>query len=160
MSTMYEALKKAEAERKGTVGSPAKPSGSDEQMKNMVVILALVFVAVVGWNIYRYQSAASAKKAASAKAAETRRAEEAMARAQAVTTPAAAPAVASNVKHPEGTYGVDGIIAAGAASMAVINGKVLSVGGKIGPLTVQAISAKSVDVLDSRDNAVHAMKVE
>ncbi|MBF0483402.1 MAG: hypothetical protein HQL25_01735 [Candidatus Omnitrophica bacterium] len=151
MSTMYEALKKAETDRKKENKPSIKTQAAPESsLRNLAVALAVIFIGLVGWNIYRYQTSAKAKKAALVKA-------EAIKHSTETAQPLAAIKPAANtipaIKYLPGTYTLDGIIDAGTASMAVINGNVLKIEDKIEHFIVKKISSQEVELLNTNDNS-------
>jgi hypothetical protein len=58
-----------------------------------------------------------------------------------------------------GTYGLDGVIYAGADSMAVINGKFLKTGAMIDHLVVKEIGQDSAVILNTKDDTVQTLKL-
>jgi hypothetical protein len=150
MSTLYEALRKAESEhsKKGVFAPQVqeKPSSAPRILVIAVITIA-AFWACLGAYRFWATSQQNAKRAAAEKQA-----------AQKASPPAAAVAPAVKVRAP-GTYGLDGVIYAGPDSMAVINGKYLKTGEKIGHLVVKNILPDSVEVLNTNDNTVQTLQL-
>jgi hypothetical protein len=151
MSTLYEALRKAELEqnKKGVFAPQIQEKSSSSFPQILVIALVTVAAFWVCLGAYRYWTEAqlNAKRAAAQKLA-----------AQKATQPVAMVGPAAKVRAP-GTYGLDGVIYAGADSLAVINGKYRKVGEKIGPLVVQKITQDSVEVLNTNDNTVQTFQL-
>jgi hypothetical protein len=153
MSTMYEALRKAEAERKKAAGVVENSSVSEgvpvsldtsEGIKIAALIAAIVVVFAIAF--FRFN-------AAKGRMAPNRPA------VAAVTEAAVVPlALAKGVRAP-GTYGLDGVIDAGANSMAIINGKLLKVDGQIEHMILKKISPKEVEMLNTQDNTTLILKI-
>jgi hypothetical protein len=157
MSTFYDALKKAEAEHK-KVRASTKEEMSNEVFsmsggvsKPTLVLLIIGIIATAGIGIYRFNLAKS-KSATVAK------------RNTIAATPVVAPAPAPALAPPKlprapGTYGLDGIIDAGDNSMAIINGKLLKPEQSIDHLMLKKISAKEVELLNTKDNSTVILKL-
>jgi hypothetical protein len=152
MSTLYEALRKAELEQhKKSVFAPQIQEKSASSVPRVIVI-ALVTVAAFWaclgayrlWLDFRNNAVKQeqAKKVAAMKAA----------------LPAAGTASMGRVRAP-GTYGLDGVIYAGEDSMAVINGKYLKTGEMIDYLVVKAITPDSAEVLNTKDDKVQTFRL-
>ena len=147
MSTMYDALKKAESARRpearlvagarGLKGSPGLIA---------VLVLGVVFLGILGWDLFRRQAASEDRKAALAR---LQAAKDASAAAQGPALPLAAETVAVAVRYPPGTYILEGIVNAGAGSMAVINGRLLKINEGIDALVVRKVSAREVELSDA-----------
>ncbi len=156
MSTMYEALRKAEAERKQAAGfmnsgtvkedtGMAQNRGMSDNTKTILLLIAVICVFGIG--IWRFNAA---KSAAAPKGLIVHP-------IAAKPTQVLGPVSDKAVRAP-GTYGVDGIIDAGMASMAVINGRLLKVEDKIDHLVVKVITAHSVELLNTKDNMTMTLK--
>jgi hypothetical protein len=154
MSSLYEALRKAELEQnKKGVFTPQVQDKSSNAVPRILVIAVLV-VLVLGAILGAYRLWTESQHQAAQRVAAQRQAEEKKAAlAVVVAQPAAVAAPAIKVRAP-GTYGLDGVIYAGRDSLAVINGKYLKTGEKIDHLVVQKIRQDSVEVLNTNDNSV------
>lgn len=154
MSTLYDALKRAEAERKGDKGfssrkasvkksaSPTQDEGSDTIK---IIVLLVLVICVFGFVFYRIKSLK--QKSASAPANVQQKA------AEVATTLAPA-----KVRAP-GTYELDGIVEAGEGSMAVVNGKLLQLEGSIDHLVLKKILPKQVELLNTKDDSIVVLKI-
>jgi hypothetical protein len=151
MSTLYEALRKAESEhsKKGvfTPQVQEKPSSALRILVIAVVAVLAFWACLGGYRMWTAQRNAA-----------QRQAEEKKAALAVVPQPAAVAAPAIKVRAP-GTYGLDGIIYSGADSLAVINGKYRKTGEKIDHLLVQRIMPDSVEVLNTNDNTVQTLQL-
>ena len=155
MSTMYDALRKAESERKKVSGVGETkiiiPSGNkgdaSENTKIAFLVIALIAVAAIGG--YRFNSA----KMKMSKPVKT----------ETKVTTAAAPAASTlapvKAERAPGTYGLDGVIDAGAGSMAIINGKLLKVDESIDQMVLKKISPKEVEMLNTKDSSTVILKL-
>ncbi len=162
MSTVYDALRRAELERKKIAvnGDPAigsvenKNNGLPENVKVILLLLAVTFV--FGVVVYRINSARAAfsSKSASVKVATAQ---------PAVVAPnkvaVSAGSVSAKPVRAPGTYGLDGVINAGAASMAIVNGRLLRVDENIDHLILKKISPNAVEMLNTRDNSLVVLKL-
>lgn len=154
MSTMYDALRKAEAEHKKAAGlgekSPesGKPTVNAEMPQNtktMVLLVAVIAVFVILF--FRIKGLMGEQK-----------------KSVAVTAikPQTPGAAAEPVKPPRapGTYDLDGVIDAGDHSMAIINGKLVSLEGTIDNLVLKKISPKEAELLNTKDNSTVVLKIK
>jgi len=159
MSTMYDALKKAEAERKKAAGpgSVLKDSkdGADMLKNNQVMILLIAVIIVSSIAFYRIKASIDQSKV--------------MVPVQKTIVPQAdMPAKSSTVQaapmaEPQrapGTYALDGIIEAGENSIAIINGKLIKLDGTIDDLVLKKISSKEADLLNTKDNSTVVLKIQ
>ncbi len=158
MSTMYDALRKAEAERKKAAGLTETSSlnsndsiyNSDGGEKIKVLLLLIAVIAVFGIGIYRF---ITSKTISSPKKPETA---QVAAQASISTVTTLAPLKA---QRTPGTYGLDGIIDAGDDSLAIINGKLMKPEQTIDHLILKKISPKQVELLNTKDNSTVILKI-
>ncbi len=143
MSTLYNALKKAEErseKEKPVVNNRPLP----QQNKNSIILvlfLLFVFVAVVYIQIVRVKKEKARMLAAKKKTVAL----------QPVVNPV-------KIRKP-GEYVLEGVIY-GNNPTAVINGKVLKAGDKIDKFVVQEITAQSVQLLKTDDNSIVTLKMQ
>jgi hypothetical protein len=153
MSTMYDALRKAEAEHKKAAGLKDKEpegkaytaaQGIPDSAKTAVLLLAVIIV--FGIAFYRIKGLQASSKPVAAETAASNQV-----------------VVASSTTNPQqrapGTYGLDGVINAGSNSMAIVNGKLLKVDGTIDSLVLKKISPKEVELLNTKDNSTVILRI-
>lgn len=138
MSTLYEALRKAE--KKNNHALPKKNNKDSKLL--LVIVLAVIFAGVVSLQAVRIKNIRNReagkknnKKLASAKASNRQR------------------QVPVFEKKKYNGYVLEGIIYNEGAPMAVINGKILRKNGKIDDLTVTNITPNKVELLNSKNNS-------
>lgn len=158
MSTMYDALRKAEMERKrasgGTVpaesGIAAHTGAMPDNIK--IVLLLAAVAAVFGIALYRFMAVRDAFKPAkpAMRAANT----------LAPAAPAVPVPAAPQVKYPPGTYTLEGVVDAGPVSMAIINGKLLKMNDVIDDLIVRKVSAREVELSDAGGSRKVILKLQ
>jgi hypothetical protein len=159
---MYEALKKAEIERKRAAGlevkspqagNPAVDEGMSDSTKTTILLIAIVIVfGIAIFRLFGDKITLMFKKPVVQAAAVTPPAH--------VPVPVAAAAPLANAQRLPGTYGLDGVIDAGANSMAIVNGKLLKVDDAIDDLILKKISPKEVELLNSKDNTTVTLKIQ
>ncbi len=159
MSTMYDALRKAEAERKKAAGLDVKGPEKDnsvqvEGLPGNIKSVALLVAVLVVFAVVFYQIKASL--GGPKKTAVVQTAVNTVSTAQVPVT-AAAPV---KPKRAPGTYGLDGVIDAGENSMAIVNGKLLKIGGTIDYLVLKKIYPKEVELLNTKNNSTVILKIE
>ena len=154
MSTMYDALKKAEAGRKSEhIPSSGQGSAPSSVTGSVVVILAVILAGILGWNFTKARAASANQQALAAQKAVTLRNKAEKPKA-AVAGPAGAHAAKPAAdRYPPGTYTLEGVIDSGVDSIAVINGKLLKVGETIDDLAVRKVSAREVELFKAGDNS-------
>jgi hypothetical protein len=147
---MYDALRKAEAERKKAGGNSASKAGVSDNIKAVLLLIAVIAVFTIA--IYRFNGAKTALNATKPVIAQA---------VAVVPTPAKTAVVPAPLKpqRAPGTYGLDGIIDAGTDSMAVINGKLMKPEDSIDNLILKKISPKEVELLNTKDNSTVILKL-
>lgn len=159
MSTMYDALKKAEAENKKAAGIQEKSpvgenfvaeGGIPENIKTAALAIAVLAVFAIVFFRIKGSWEAPRKPAVMQTALQTVNSSQASGPTDASIKPKRAP----------GTYGLDGVIDAGDNSMAIINGKLLKVDETIDDLILKKISPKEVELLNTKNNSTVILKIE
>jgi hypothetical protein len=156
---MYDALRKAEEERKRSAGFVSETEvetvkssrGGSMSDKTKISILLIAVVCVFGVAFYRFNAAK----------VQDQKAKEDAKKKVALVAPAAVNRELNVVKpqRDPGTYGLDGIINSGEQSMAVVNGKLLKPEQSIDHLILKKISAKEVELLNTKDNSMVILKI-
>ena len=152
MSTVYDALKKAEAERNKAAGVENKSpegdtsfSGGGMPESTKIILLLVAVVLVFAFTLYRINGLLFANnKPAAVKTAAS-------------SPAAAAPAVPQAALDP---YVLGGVINAGENSMAIINGRLLKVDASIDDLVLKKISPKEVELLNSKTGNTVILKIK
>ena len=165
MSTMYDALKKAEAERKKTAKAklddsvaetkePTNDSGGENIKILLLVIAIILFFGIAFFQFMAAKRGSSVKKPVVIQ-------DVAQTSAGAQTAPPTPSTLLPPVKpqRAPGTYGLDGVVDAGSESMAIVNGKLLKVEGSIDHLILKKISLKEVELLNTKDNTTVVLKL-
>ena len=151
---MYDALKKAEAERKKAEGIGNNTSENVSPIptvviseNNKIIMLLIAVIVVFGITIYRINGFLSGTKNPTFTQ-----------KTNASQVPAAQ--VPAQAQVPLEPYKLNGVIDAGENSMAIINGKFLKLEGTIDDLILKKISPKEVELLNSKDNSIVDLKIK
>lgn len=154
MSTLYDALKKAEAENKKTAVHEEKiPQGGkalevgqmQDNAKAIILLIAVIVVFIFAFWRIKGTLEGSQKSAV-----------------QHMVSVTSLPKAESAPVKPRmpGTYDLDGTVDAGENSMAIINGKLLKIEGTIDNLILKKIFPKEVELLNAKNNSTVILKIK
>jgi len=149
MSTLYDALKKAEIknakeqqQRPAVVRSQSDDDVRKKKQVLLVLVLVFIFVSVVYFRVAQAKKEARSKKIA-------------LEKRKTALKPVVVPV--TRIRQP-GEYVLEGVIYSDDPA-AVINGKLLRSEEKIDNLVVKSISPNSVELLKTEDNSIITLKM-
>ena len=157
MSTLYDALKKAENKKGANISmgkvKPQEKFNAGDNRKNIQIIFAVVLCVIVAFIVFKISAARhialeQAKKKAAAKASM----------ATNHLTPEQEAAMLERKKP--GAYYVEGIIYNEENPLAVVNGRITKEHDTVGDYVVSKINQDSVELLNSKDNSIKVLEVK